>query len=107
MWDRGFCRIPCPPEITQEEALWRGLDCGLLDFEFDGEKLKGQWQLLVSVSTTEWAIQKLDDKYASKADILLQNRSVLSGMTLEELYDEEEHTEPRTYKYHADLFASS
>lgn len=83
MWDRGIYAPCCHPEATHEEAIWAGLDAGYLELEFFGHKMKGKWRM---VRTGErWTFQKMPDAHASAKDILLQNRSVLSGKTIDEL----------------------
>ena len=91
-WDRGTVRwLPPAPE--------EGLRTGKLDFVLSGYKLRGRYTL-VKVSgrkgqpepaQTEWLLIKKTDPYArvgsGSAIIDEQPRSVLSGLTVEELPD--------------------
>lgn len=83
VWDTGLYRPGFSYDLHQEEAMWRGLDSGYLELEFFGEKLKGKWKLFRAGK--DWLFQKVDDEYASSKDILLQNRSVISGRTIQDL----------------------
>lgn len=84
VWDRGKVRYL---EGTAEEGVARGK----IDFELEGIKTKGRFGLAKIKSQTgkenEWLLLKKKDAYASKDKDLVKEypRSVLSGLTIEEL----------------------
>ncbi len=84
IWDHGFYRPIDHRNNSHEEAVWAGLDKGHLEIELFGEKLKGKWKLVRF--SHDWIFQKIDDEYASSENILLQNRSVVSGKTILDFY---------------------
>lgn len=82
-WDRGGVRYL---ETTIEE----GLRTGKIDFVLSGFKLRGRFALVkLKKSTTgkDWLLIKKQDAFASKTDDprKTQRRSVLSGLSIEEL----------------------
>ena len=90
IWDRGSY---APEEDRRrtfnraegEERMRRGLAEGKLSFFLDGEKLKGSWTLVKSKrGERDWLLIKHRDD-APQRDILKEDRSVVSGMTVEEL----------------------
>jgi len=87
IWDRGFYRHPAARDERENELLLQaGLKKGDLKFVLEGEKLRGEFAL-VKIRTDEksWLLLKKKDRGEAHADILLQNRSVVSGRTLEEM----------------------
>ncbi|MEM7436560.1 MAG: DNA ligase D [Myxococcota bacterium] len=89
VWDRGRVSYPRDPAES-------GLDEGALSFELDGFKLKGRFSLVrpskqPDSQQNQWLLIKRDDPFASDEDIIASRpRSVLSGLTVEELRDAEE-----------------
>lgn len=83
-WDRGAIRYL---ETTAED----GLAAGKLDFVLSGFKLEGRYALVKlakSKKGDEWLLLKKKDAFASGDDVrLAKPRSVLSGLTVEELAD--------------------
>ena len=93
VWDAG---VYSPDEGGQlsfsnrdeaNERIRGELDAGKLSFTLRGHKLRGSWTL---VSTTrepnEWLLIKHKDRYADDAvDLLEDDRSVLSGLTIADL----------------------
>jgi len=81
-WDRGTIRYL---ETTVEE----GLASGKIDFTLQGYKLKGRYALVKlakSEKGNEWLLLKKADAFASTDDVReKQPRSVLSGLTVDEL----------------------
>ncbi|MFI5013917.1 MAG: DNA ligase D [Hyphomicrobiales bacterium] len=86
VWDRGTWTPAFDPE-------W-GLTKGHLEFELDGERLKGRWHLVrmkprPGEKKEQWLLMKAADDYARSAtepDVLeKETTSVLSGKTNEEL----------------------
>lgn len=83
VWDKGEW---LPPKNVEEQ-----LKKGHLEFELHGEKLEGEWMLLrthIPGTKKNWLLIKRDDENASSKDITKKNKSVLSGVSLEELEKE-------------------
>jgi bifunctional non-homologous end joining protein LigD len=72
---------------SNEKNLLSQLDSGKIKFELRGQKLKGMFALVKAHGRGEkaWLLMKLKDQYASKRDITLEDKSVLSGEDLEEI----------------------
>jgi bifunctional non-homologous end joining protein LigD len=87
VWDRGFYQHPAAQDGREsEELLLVGLRQGNLKFVLAGEKLKGEFALVrTKKDEKSWLLLKKKDGYASNADILQENRSVMSGKTLAEV----------------------
>jgi bifunctional non-homologous end joining protein LigD len=90
VWDRGSY---APEEHGHrafdrreaEQTIRQGLAGGKLGFYLNGEKLKGSWALVKSRrGEKEWLLIKHRDD-APVRDILTEERSVVSGMTIEDL----------------------
>ena len=90
VWDEGTYE---PSELlgddkkTQDKSLRHQLYSGKIKFSLNGKKLKGEFALIKAHSRGEnaWLLMKLNDGYASKKDILLKDKSVASGKTLDEI----------------------
>jgi bifunctional non-homologous end joining protein LigD len=81
VWDRG--RI-----AYRETSAEDGLVKGKLDFDLQGYKLRGRFALVrTKRGPNEWLLIKKEDSFASKTrDVAVEEpRSVLSGLTVEEL----------------------
>lgn len=89
IWDRGFYRHPSArDENENERLLLEGLRKGDLKFVLEGEKLQGEFALVkTGKDEKSWLLLKKKDRYASKGDILKENRSVVSHKTLEEMLE--------------------
>lgn len=88
VWDRG--RVSYPRDPAEE-----GLREGALSFELDGFKLKGRFSLVRPKKRdgqqSEWLLIKRDDAFATDEEITESRpRSVLSGMTVQELGNAEQ-----------------
>ncbi len=89
VWDNGG--YTAKEATDKEDAIQRigaGLLKGHLAIRLDGKKLKGEFDLvkLKGKDDNAWLLIKKKDSYAStEKDILREDRSVLSGSTLEEL----------------------
>ncbi|UAY53695.1 DNA ligase D [Ferruginibacter albus] len=87
VWDEGYYS---PTEkkdgdkSAQDKELRRQLHQGKLKFTLNGSKLKGDYALVKSTARGEnaWLLFKIKDNYASKEDITLKDKSVLSKKTL-------------------------
>jgi bifunctional non-homologous end joining protein LigD len=91
VWD---CGVYSPDENRQysfgdrEEAQQRvraGIKQGKLSFFLRGEKLKGSFALVRTKTAGQWLLIKHKDPLASDRDVLLNDRSVVSALTLEAL----------------------
>jgi bifunctional non-homologous end joining protein LigD len=73
---------------SMEEELLHELSAGDLKIVMHGQKLKGEFALVHTggkMGEKAWLLIKHRDKYASEADILKKDKSVLSGKTLEKM----------------------
>jgi bifunctional non-homologous end joining protein LigD len=94
VWDSGTY---APDEETDEPRFFdrdeaeaemrRGFENGKLGVFFMGSKLKGSYALVqMKGKEKEWLLIKHKDEFASESrDVLQEERSVLSGLTIEDL----------------------
>src|SRR5574341_2030164 len=89
IWDRGFYRHPSAKNESESEKLLReGLKKGDLKFVLEGEKLHGEFALVkTGKDGKSWLLLKKKDRNAAKADILKENRSVVSHKTLKKMLE--------------------
>ena len=88
IWDSGSYHAPAAPERERSEELLRaGLKKGDLKFVLRGEKLSGEYALVRIKSDKEntWLLIKKQDEFASAEDVTLQDRSVVSNATIEDI----------------------
>ena len=69
---------------TYEQEMLDQLARGDVRFRMNGTHLKGLWRLS-SLDRIHWSLRKLEDEYASRTQILRLDRSVKTGITLEDL----------------------
>ena len=83
VWDRGPYRSFKPEPIREQ------YERGKLELELFGHKLGGRWTLVrMSRSEKEWLLLKKVDGAASDSDVIARlPRSVISGLTVEEMRD--------------------
>jgi bifunctional non-homologous end joining protein LigD len=91
VWD---CGVYSPDE---DEATWfhdraraeqlvrKGLEDGKLSLLLRGEKVKGSFALVRTRDAKTWLLIKHKDRFVAKGDLTERNRSVLSGVTVEEM----------------------
>jgi bifunctional non-homologous end joining protein LigD len=89
IWDRGTYE-PAEKGATkkdQEKILLKEFYSGKMKFTLQGKKLKGTYTLIKAAGRGEnsWLLSKVNDKYAVKADVTKQEKSVVSGETIESL----------------------
>ncbi len=92
IWDEGIY-TPDEDGVTswnnKEEANRRmrdGIAKGKISFFLQGKKLKGSFALVkTKYSNDSWLLIKHRNEYASERDILLEARSVRSGLTIQDL----------------------
>src|SRR5204862_4755608 len=91
VWD---CGVYSPDEdgghwfhdrAEAERQVREGLEKGKLSVLFRGEKLKGSYALVRTADGKSWLLIKHKDRFASKNQMTDQNRSVISGATVEDL----------------------
>lgn len=87
VWDEGFYEIADAngkDKDTQDKELRKGIHVGKLHIVLDGKKLKGEYALVKTHGRGEnaWLLFKVKDKYVSKEDITLEDKSVISKKTL-------------------------
>ncbi len=91
VWD---CGVYSPDEGQEywfhdraeaEQRVRDGLDIGKLSFLLRGEKLKGSFALVRMKDRKNWLVIKHKDRFVAQTDVTEQNRSVLSGVSVEDL----------------------
>jgi len=89
IWDRGYYRHPLARDEQENvPLLLAGLRKGDLKFVLEGEKLHGEFALVkIGKDAKSWLLLKKKELIAAGGDILLENRSVASQKTLEELLE--------------------
>lgn len=89
VWDEGTYLVPnCNDSECIQQVLRDNFKKGNLVFILDGKKLKGAFHLvrLNRKDTNEqWLLIKKEDSFSSNNNILLMNRSVRTGRTIEEI----------------------
>jgi len=88
VWDNGTYTLADESGRNEVESQFKtDLKKGHLSFILKGKKLKGEFALvrLKIPQKNAWLLIKKKDEYASSADVLLENRSVISNVTLEEM----------------------
>ena len=88
VWDSGTYTLADEQNTeTVEDKFKTGLQEGHLSFILNGKKLKGEFALvrLKLKQKNAWLLIKKDDQYASETDVLKENKSVISNLTLEEM----------------------
>ncbi len=91
VWD---CGVYSPDEDQEywfhdrqeaERRVREGMEKGKLGILLRGEKTKGSFALVRTKDVKNWLLIKHRDRFAAKVDLTAQNRSVLSGVTVEDL----------------------
>jgi bifunctional non-homologous end joining protein LigD len=90
VWD---CGVYSPDEeapwvadrAEAEKQVRQGLEKGKLSVLLRGEKVKGSFALVRTSRGKDWLLIKHKDRFVSKEDITARNRSVLSGIAVEEM----------------------
>ncbi len=68
-----------------ERDVREGIGKGKLSIQLRGEKLKGSFALVRTKDAKSWLLIKHKDRFVSKEDVTRNDRSVLSGATVEEI----------------------
>ncbi len=91
VWD---CGVYSPDEDRQtwyhdrkeaERLVLEGLAKGKLGITLRGEKLKGSFALVRTSDAKNWLLIKHKDRFTTEAAVIEQDRSVLSGLAVEDL----------------------
>jgi DNA ligase D-like protein (predicted 3'-phosphoesterase) len=88
VWDNGTYTLADYKNAGDlETKLKSDLQKGHLSFNLNGKKLKGEFALVKLKTKQEnaWLLIKSKDQYAGDKDILLQDKSVISNRTIENL----------------------
>lgn len=88
VWDEGIFRLyETLPGENHDEAFRRQYRKGSLKIDLQGHKVRGRFTLvkLKDSKSDEWLLIKKRDAYATSEDILLQDLSVKSGLSLAEI----------------------
>ena len=90
VWDEGYyepVKVEKMDKDTQDAEAVKQLHGNKLHFTLHGKKLKGEYVLLKTRGGAKngWLLIKVKDKYASKEDIMLKDKSVISKKTIEQL----------------------
>ncbi len=90
VWDEGTYHAAeggFENKKAEDKNLQHQLHSGKIKFTLSGKKLKGEFALVKASSRGEnsWLLMKLKDKYATTDDILVKEKSALSGKTLDQI----------------------
>ncbi|HUI94089.1 MAG TPA: non-homologous end-joining DNA ligase [Chitinivibrionales bacterium] len=87
IWDTGYYGHPLATTKSESERLiLEGMKKGDIKFTAAGRKLKGEFALVKTRwDDKSWLLLKKKDRFVSSADVLKQDRSVVSNKTLEEI----------------------
>ncbi|TGU74744.1 DNA ligase D [Geomonas terrae] len=88
IWDTGTFHAAASEERERSlELLREGLRKGDLKFILRGEKVSGEFALvrIKGEKGNSWLLIKKNDRFASSEDVTLQERSVVSNATIEDL----------------------
>ncbi|MFV8443046.1 DNA polymerase ligase N-terminal domain-containing protein [Flavobacterium sp. LB2P44] len=86
VWDNGtYSLVEGEGVDNRENKIKKDLKNGHLSFVLKGNKLKGEFTLLKlkTKQANTWLLIKSKDRHASGRDILLQDKSVISNMTID------------------------
>src|SRR6267143_2303358 len=91
VWD---CGVYSPDEGQEywfhdrdeaERRVREGLEKGKLGFLLRGEKVKGSFALVRMADRKNWLLIKHKDRFVAKTDLTVMDRSVLSGVNLDDV----------------------
>ena len=90
VWDCGVYSPDEPRTMfgdrdAAESEVRAGLAKGKLSFQLRGEKLKGSFALVKTKGEGQWLVIKHKDRFVTKDDVALKDRSILSGASVEDL----------------------
>ncbi len=90
VWD---CGVYSPDESASwvedrraaEREVLEGIEKGKLSITLRGEKVKGSFALVRTSRGKDWLLIKHKDRFVTKDDVTARNRSVLSGIAVDEM----------------------
>lgn len=88
IWDSGTYSLRNEQSIEAIENKFKSdLQDGQFNFILSGKKLNGEFVLkrMKIKQKNAWLLMKKEDQYASKTNVLNDNKSVVSNLTLEEI----------------------
>jgi bifunctional non-homologous end joining protein LigD len=90
IWDEGTYTTPDIDEHdkkAQEHALTSQFYKGGMLINLNGKKLKGQFAIIKAPYRDEksWYLLKIKDKHATNTDVTKKDKSVVSGLTIEQM----------------------
>lgn len=87
IWDEGTFLVPGAPPKELEGRVKSGIEKGRLTFVLNGKKLKGEFALvkIKRGNGNNWLLIKKQDQYAGKEDVRTQDRSAVTGRSMEEI----------------------
>ena len=89
IWDQGTYEPAEKIRGKKEQEHWMTSNYykNNVRIKLNGKKLKGEFLLERKKERGEhsWMLSKADDRYASKTDITLKDKSVVSGLTIEQM----------------------
>ena len=95
VWDEGWYEPAekLKTKVGQEHWMISNYYKNALKITLHGHKLKGDF-ILIKFKDDKyeggWRLIKVDDQYASKDDILLKDKSVISKLTIEQMQDQQD-----------------
>ena len=88
VWDKGTYEwTETPGKQATIRSLIKGLKDGKINIRLNGTKMRGEFHL-IRMKDDEWLLIKSQDEFASKKDITQQEKSVISGKTIEDFSSE-------------------
>lgn len=89
VWDEGTYEAlgPIPDGMSEEDFLLSQIKNGSIKIVMHGHKLKGEFALVrfKNAGDKAWLLIKHNDEFASKKDILYEDKSVITGLTVDEI----------------------
>lgn len=89
VWDQGTYEPvdQTRGKATAEKIIAAGIRKGSLKFRLHGQKLNGEFALVKTAGRGEnsWLLIKHRDEFASNADVIEKEESVVSGLTIEDI----------------------
>src|SRR4051794_19181722 len=90
LWDEGTFETPAIPEKdkkSQEHALTGQFYKGEMLVTLHGHKLKGKFAIIKDLAKGDnsWYLIKVKDAHAAKTDITRKDKSVVSGLSIEQM----------------------
>jgi len=92
IWDRGWYEADHAlgeSRAKQEKTMLADIKAGKVSVTFHGEKMHGSWTIVKtrgrSGKDNEWLLIKHQDEFALEEDILKNDRSVVTGRTIQDV----------------------